>query len=246
MATYFISDLHLPMDTESAASRLFATFLEQQAEDIDALYILGDLVEVWMGDDMGRTQYASLMRQFRGLTKRGVMLYLMRGNHDFLMSKEMVEELGAELLDDVGVIELYGRKTLVCHGDTLCTLDVDYQNMRTQFRSALWQEHFLTQPAQSRAEFVGNLIERSAKAVGKKSTAEMDVVQSEVEALMSQHQADVLIHGHTHLPGVHDFSIKNQARQRVVLGAWQQEGEILRWDQAGFALRPVREYGAGT
>lgn len=242
MACYFISDLHLPADPDDALCRRFFHFLKHRAADMQALYILGDLVEAWMGDDLGEQAYGPLLQELSTLAARGCALYLMWGNHDFLLSRQWIHKLGAQWLDDVVAVDLYGRTAVLCHGDTLCTRDKGYQEMRVRFRTPVWQAHFLSRTPGERQAFVQQLVQTSAKAVGEKSGREMEVVQDAVEQLLTLHRADLLIHGHTHLPGVHEFLLRGVRCQRVVLGAWQQQGEILRYDTDGFVLRSI---GAG-
>ena len=241
MASYFISDLHLPMDSRTSLRAEFDDFLQRTSGDMEQLFILGDLVEAWMGDDLGERQYAPVVQALKNLVDRGTDLFFLRGNHDFLVTEEFMAGLGGALLDDVVVMDLFGRRTVLCHGDTLCTRDASYQEMRGMLRSPSWQEDFLRRSERERSDFVRELVARSERAVAEKAPDEMDVVPSEVRHLMSETGAELLIHGHTHKPAMHRIMLGERQAQRIVLGAWQQDGEVLRCDREGFRLISFRQ-----
>lgn len=226
MTTLFISDLHLTGERPEI-TKLFLQFLQQRASTADALYILGDLFEAWLGDDMILPDYQPVIDGIKQLVSNNVPVFIMHGNRDFLMSHEFEKYTGATLLPEAVVIDLYGTKTLLIHGDTLCTDDVEYQKFRTMVRNPAWQQEILAKTPQERLALAKKLRETSETEMAGKSAEIMDVNQDTVEQTMRQHQVNKLIHGHTHRPAIHDFSIDNQSYQRIVLGDWYEQGSVL-------------------
>ena len=224
--TLFISDLHLHSNRPDI-NQLFLQFLEQEASTADALYILGDLFEFWIGDDDIDGEYHEVIQALRQLTNTGVPVYFMRGNRDFLIGECFAEQTGCTLLDDPTVIELYGERVLLMHGDTLCTDDVEYQAFRDEVRTAAWQERVLAIGLEERVNYFQTLREASQKSIQEKPQAIMDVNQGAVEAAMSDAQVTTLIHGHTHRPDTHHFSLDGQPAKRIVLGDWYEHGSVL-------------------
>ena len=220
--TLFISDLHLD-PARPDVTRALAAFLANNKRLCDRLYILGDLFEAWIGDDDDApiaTQVAGLLRAF---TTEGPELYLMQGNRDFLLGATFCNAVGAQLLPDPTVIDLYGTPTLLLHGDSLCTDDEDYQAFRETARSAQWQSELLARSLPERRALAGQLREMSNLANSNKAEDIMDVNPQEVEQIMSAFGVSQLIHGHTHRPGRHDSA----AGCRWVLGDWGATGWTL-------------------
>ena len=221
MITRFISDLHLEESRPDITSA-FLSFLDEKAQAIDALYILGDFFEAWIGDDEKtplQNQVAEALRQVSGT---GTAVYLMHGNRDFLIGEDFCRRSGATLLPDPTVVDLYGTPTLLMHGDSLCTADVEYQKFRASMRNQQWQQMFLQRPLADRQLVARQLREISmAKNQGKEEFI-MDVTPEEVVREMEAHQVQRLIHGHTHRPAVHKLQANGQPARRIVLGDWAE------------------------
>ena len=235
MSTLFISDLHLSAERENI-TELFIKFLDQRASQADALYILGDLFEVWPGDDMIQPDYESSITRMKQLADNGLPLFVMQGNRDFLMAEKFAEVSGATLIEDPTTINLYGTPTLLMHGDTLCTDDVDYQKFRTMVRNPSWKEQFFSLDKEERLAMTTKYRNVSKLETAKKSMDIMDVNQEQVEACMSEHNVNQLIHGHTHRPAIHNFTLKDKAMKRIVLGDWYTNGSVLVCDKSGCQL----------
>jgi UDP-2,3-diacylglucosamine hydrolase len=234
----FISDLHLS-ESRPAANEAFISFIEGKARTADALYVLGDLFESWVGDDDLADPFNSLIAGFlHGLSKSGVKLRLMYGNRDFLFGERFCEATGAELLEDPAVLPLGGVRTLVMHGDTLCTADIDYQDWRRVARSAEWQSEFLSHPLAERRQMGRDLREKSSAAIGAKPMEIMDVTDSAVRDALRRHGVSRLIHGHTHRPGRHELEVDGRRCERWVLPDWYGRGGYL--EIAGGAPRLAR------
>ena len=193
----FISDLHLCASRPRIA-RLFFDFLATTACDADALYILGDFFEYWAGDDDIDDPFnRSIVDAVATLAATGVSVFLMHGNRDFLIGEKFCQASGVTLLQDPSAIDLNGARTLLMHGDTLCTDDIEYQNFRKQVRDPMWQQQFLAQPLAQRKAIIEALRRRSENAKQTKSMDIMDVTPSSVEAVLREHRYPRLIHGHT-------------------------------------------------
>ena len=226
-ATLFISDLHLS-DERPEITALFSHFLQTDAARAEALYILGDLFEVWLGDDAVLPAYRPVMEGIRALTDSGVPVYLMHGNRDFLIGEDFVRQTGCRLLPDPALIDLDGNRTLLMHGDTLCTDDVEYQRFRSQVRNPDTRREFLARPIDERIAVAKYYRRESRERSSRKAEEIMDVNQSAVMDVMREHGVYRLIHGHTHRPAVHSFTLDSHAAQRIVLGDWYEQGSILR------------------
>lgn len=225
MATLFISDLHLSQDRPEI-TQVLLRFLQGPARQAEALYILGDLFEVWLGDDMVLPDYQAAIAELNKLSQT-VPLYVMHGNRDFLMREEFEAMTGCQLLEEEVVIDLYGTPTLLMHGDTLCTDDLAYQQFRTMVRNPQWQTELLSKTPAERLELAQKLREISKTETQGKEAGIMDVNQSAVENAMQKHHVQQLIHGHTHRPAVHEFELAGQAAKRFVLADWYQAGSVL-------------------
>ena len=239
MSTLFISDLHLNGERENI-TELFINFLDQRASKADALYILGDLFEVWPGDDMIQPDYQSSISKMKQLTDNGLPLFIMQGNRDFLMAEKFSEVSGATLIEDPTIIDLYGTSTLLMHGDTLCTDDVDYQKFRVMVRDPRWQADFLSKPAEERLAITTKYREISKTKMAEKTMDIMDVNQHSVEEAMLKENIQQLIHGHTHRPAIHDFTVNEKKMKRIVLGDWYEQGSVLVCDEKGCQLESIQ------
>lgn len=225
--TLFVSDVHLDAARPNII-KLFNTFLLERAAHADALYILGDLFEYWIGDDAPYQQYQTTFTQLRQLTAQGLPIYFLHGNRDFLIAKQFAAMTGVTLLAEEQVIQVYQQKILIMHGDTLCTDDIEYQRFRKKTQSKLLRWIVLHLPVSSRQFIAERLRDTSRQAVGEKSAEIMDVNQDAVLEVMQRHQVTTLIHGHTHRPAIHEFTLSQQNCKRAVLGDWYQQGNTLR------------------
>ncbi|WP_166265648.1 UDP-2,3-diacylglucosamine diphosphatase [Marinobacter caseinilyticus] len=234
MTTLFISDLHLE-ESRPDITRAFMDFLSGKAQGAEHLYILGDFFEAWIGDDEHTPLQEQVAAALKALNDSGTAISLMHGNRDFLIGPDYCARFGATLLEDPTVIDLYGSPTLLMHGDSLCTADVEYQKFRTSMRNEQWQSMFLKRPLADRQLVARQLREISmAKNKGKEETI-MDVTPAEVVKVMEEHGVQRLIHGHTHRPAIHDLTANGQPAHRVVLGDW---GENVWWVEASAGQPP--------
>jgi UDP-2,3-diacylglucosamine hydrolase len=232
MHSVFVSDLHL-CPTRPAINKIFFDFLHGPAVQADSLYILGDLFEYWAGDDDDDPFNVSVLSALHELAGRGVSLYLMHGNRDFLIGGRFTAACHARLLPDPTLVNLYGTPTLLMHGDTLCTDDVKYQKFRAEVRDMEWQRKFLAQPLASRKQVIAGLRADSTKEKKLKTEAIMDVTVTAVEAELRNHGYPRLIHGHTHRPALHQHSVDGRSCARWVLADWYTSGSYLYCDAAG-------------
>jgi len=231
LSTLFISDLHLTEERPEANER-FIALLEDQGRAADALYILGDFFEYWIGDDdLDEPFNAVIAGLLKGLTGRGVPLYLMHGNRDFLIGEGFCAATGASLLPDPTVAEIGGVKTLLVHGDTLCTDDVEYQAWRRKARDPAFQAAFLAKSLAERRQTVSQMREKSRQVVQEKTAEIMDVNDDAVRQAMRSAGVRRLIHGHTHRPGRHELDIDGQRGERWVLPDWYGRGGYIQVDR---------------
>jgi UDP-2,3-diacylglucosamine hydrolase len=228
VTTLFISDLHLD-ETRPHIVELFTSFLAHDARGVDALYILGDLFESWIGDDDDSELAQRIAAATRALRDSGVPVYFMHGNRDFLLGAGYAEHAGITLLHDPTLIELDGERTLLMHGDTLCTDDVDYQKFRTLVRDPHWQRQFLAKSLAERRAFAAQARGESRKHTSAAKPEIMDVNPAAVEAVMREHGVRRLIHGHTHRPATHRLNLDDQNAERIVLGDWYEQSSVLTW-----------------
>ena len=236
MTTLFISDLHLD-DSRPDATELFGRFLRDEACKADALYLLGDLFEAWVGDDDTSEVGAFVAARLREVADAGVPVFFIRGNRDFLVGGEYAQRAGFRILPDPAVVVLHGKPALLMHGDLLCTDDVAYQQFRAQTRNPAWQAQFLSQPLEARLAFAAKARETSCSRQQEMKGEDRaqfesvtDVTPATVEATFARYGIDTLIHGHTHRPAIHDLEVAGRCCRRVVLGDWYEQGSVLRVD----------------
>jgi len=211
--------------------------MRTEAINADALYVLGDLFDFWIGDD-DKSEFANQIRaEFKRLTDSGVPCFFTKGNRDFLVGKRFAKQTGVELLGDETVIDLYGRKAVVLHGDTLCTEDTQYLAFRAKVNQPWLQWVFNRLPMSVKTPIVRKVQTDARDNKKSKSLMIMDVTQSEVERVMIDHQVDLMIHGHTHRPDMHTFSLNDQPMTRIVLGDWYEQGSILCFDANNYSLQ---------
>lgn len=238
MPTLFISDLHLDAQDPEAGEQ-FLGFLEARAASAQALYILGDLFEVWVGDDDDDPYRARICSALATLGTRGVPCYVMHGNRDFLLQQGFERRSGTHLLPDPVIIQLGGESVLLTHGDALCIADRPYQRLRATVRARSWQRRFLRLPLQLRRALAEQARAGSRRHTGRTSYQIMDADPGAVAAAMRACAVRVLIHGHTHRPGVHQFALDGRPAQRIVLGAWHERGSCLSWEAGEFSLEEL-------
>ena len=238
MTTLFISDLHLD-DRRPETTALLRTFLKQEATAADALYILGDLFEFWLGDDALSKCASEVAEALATLKKQGVPCFFMHGNRDFLLKENYAKQAGLTLLDEEHVIDLYGEQVLLMHGDSLCTDDVPYQQFRSLVRNPAWQQDFLARTPPERLQIALQARDASAEHKGSVDMQIMDVNQGQVTAAFRRHGVYRMIHGHTHRPATHDLEVDGNASQRIVLGDWYTQGSVLRVTAGNYQLSAI-------
>lgn len=245
MTTLFISDLHLDA-SRPAITDLFLAFLRSEVLAADALYILGDLFEAWIGDDTPSPAADAVAAALKEVSDAGVPVYFIRGNRDFLLGEQYAARAGMRILPDPSVIDLYGTPVLLQHGDLLCTDDLPYQQFRAQTRDPAFQAQFLAQPLAARIAFAqkardASQSRQSEMKQGDRAQFETvtDVAPAEVDATFVRFGVDTMIHGHTHRPAVHSLMAGDQARTRIVLGDWYEQGSVLRVTPEGMSLQAL-------
>jgi len=232
MSTLFISDLHLEPGRPEIGEQ-FLAFLAGPARDADALYILGDLFEAWIGDDDPNPYYSQMKVAISELADSGVPVYFMHGNRDFMIGDAFAVECGITLLDDPYPIELHGEKVLLSHGDVMCTDDVKYQQVRAMTRNPDWKDMMMAKSIEERIAFALQAREQSLAHNETMEEEIADVNQAAVEQTIREHAADILLHGHTHRPAVHPFHVDERPVHRIVLGDWYEQGSMVEWDEDG-------------
>ncbi|HEA52767.1 hypothetical protein LCGC14_1006440 [marine sediment metagenome] len=221
MTTLFISDLHLE-ESRPDITGAFLGFLKEKAPGAEQLFILGDFFEAWIGDDEHTPLQDQVAEALRALSESGTRIFLMHGNRDFLLGEDFCARAGATLLDDPTLIDLYGTPTLLMHGDSLCTADVEYQKFRANMRNPQTQKLILARPLKDRQQMARQLREMSTAKNRDKAENIMDVTPDEVLRVMAAHDVPQLIHGHTHRPAEHDVEVSGKTAKRIVLGDWDK------------------------
>jgi UDP-2,3-diacylglucosamine hydrolase len=238
MATLFISDLHLEANRPEIGEQ-FLDFLDEEAADAEALYILGDFFEYWVGDDDPDEYYASIKRSLRAFTDSGVPVYFMQGNRDFMIGEIFAGETGVTILPDPYPVDLYGKQVLLSHGDALCTDDTEYQQVRAMTRNPDWQAMMLAKPLEERIAIAKQARSQSQERNKTLSESIMDVNPDTVRQAISDYGVEILLHGHTHRPGIHCVEVDDRFAKRVVLGDWYDQGSVVRWDEDGVELSAI-------
>ncbi len=232
MTTLFISDLHIDASSPQITEQLIE-LLAAEARHAEALYILGDLFESWVGDDAADSHQIMAITALKSLTDHGVPCFVMHGNRDFLLGERFCAMSGARLLADPVIVTLYGEAVLVMHGDALCTDDRPYQRLRAAVRNGEWQRRFLALPKSARRALAGAARDGSRSHVSALDYSIADVNPQSVEAALRKAGTATLLHGHTHRPAIHRLSVDDRPCTRIVLGDWHARGCVLRWDPAG-------------
>ncbi|HEY6825133.1 MAG TPA: UDP-2,3-diacylglucosamine diphosphatase [Steroidobacteraceae bacterium] len=241
MARLFVSDVHLDAAAPQATEQ-FLSFLREQAAAAEALYILGDLFEAWVGDDDEEPGNEQVCRALHELTTGGVACFALHGNRDFLLGAGFCARSGCRVLSDPVIAQLDGERVLLTHGDALCTDDGPYQELRSIVRDRAWQQRFLALPRAHR-----ELLADEARAGSRRHTARtvpdiMDVNGAAVAAAFRAARVRRIVHGHTHRPGVHELEVDGAPAQRIVLGAWYEQGSFLHYEHGRYQLRTLPRY----
>lgn len=235
MATLLISDLHLTAERPEVLG-LFRRFVEERAAGAEAVYIIGDLFEAWLGDDLLLPGYDQALSLLRELTGRGVPVFVMHGNRDFLLGDGFERDTGCRLVPEGTQVELAGEPALLLHGDSLCTDDIAYQQLRQVLRNPAWAADFTSKPAEERIALARELREKSSEAASGKDYAIMDVNAEAVRAAFRETRVGRIIHGHTHRPAVHHLEVDGRRCERLVLGDWSNHAQIVECDADGCRL----------
>jgi len=236
VTTLFISDLHLD-PASPAITRQFLAFLDGEARSAEALYVLGDLFEVWLGDDDPDPAAREVVAAMRRLTDTGVRCYVMHGNRDFLIGRRFCEETGARMVEDGTIVQVDGERVLLMHGDVLCTDDTSYRRLRRIVRNPVVKWVFRRLSLARRRSLASRIREGSRMHVGNATPGIMDVNAQAVADTFRASGVETMIHGHTHRPAVHELVVDGEEVRRIVLGDWHAEGSVLAWSPAGFELR---------
>ena len=234
----FLSDVHLDASRPEITSQL-AGFLESLPSGTERLYIVGDLFEAWIGDDAPGPVGQRIIAVLRAVTDRGIEGFFTHGNRDFLVGEHFAEHTGFSLLPDEVVIDCYGTRVLLMHGDTLCTDDTDYQALRATLRNPDFQANLMTMSVPQRLELAQQLRSASASGMSSKSEDIMDANPLAVEEALRRNEVTTLLHGHTHRPCVHTIEVDNQPCRRIVLGDWFEQGSVVYWSDDGFELQSL-------
>ncbi|OGT69981.1 MAG: UDP-2,3-diacylglucosamine diphosphatase [Gammaproteobacteria bacterium RIFCSPLOWO2_02_FULL_57_10] len=237
----FISDLHLDSDN-SVITASFLNFLSTRAAGSESLYILGDLFEVWVGDDDHNHLTDTVATALSALAATGTRIYLMHGNRDFLLGPDYAARCGATLIQEPAIIDCHGHRVLLIHGDSLCTRDTEYMKFRKLVRSERWQNEFLEKSLVERHMIAQQARQQSKEHTGNKASDIMDVTHQEVLNLLHEKQVNTLVHGHTHRPAVHTIRLQEPINGRsealrIVLGSWDSKGWALEFTESGFDLK---------
>lgn len=236
--TLFISDLHVDASHAEIAGQLFS-FLRDEARSADALYILGDLFEAWVGDDDPDPVKRETVAALSETAAAGTACFFMRGNRDFLTGEHFGRASGCTILEDPTAVELYGDHVLLSHGDALCTDDTEYQAFRRMVRDPQWQAAFLSLDLDERRAQARSAREASRLRTSQLDEEIMDVNPHAVERMLKAAGLSTLVHGHTHRPAVHRLAVDGEPATRIVLGDWYTQGSVLRWDEKGFDLQSL-------
>jgi UDP-2,3-diacylglucosamine hydrolase len=232
-----ISDLHLEEERPDI-TRAFLHFLATRATQAEALYILGDFFEVWIGDDAMTPFQESIACALRALSERGVRIYLMHGNRDFMLGQSFCHKAGCKLLADPSVVQLCGEPVLLMHGDSLCTRDEGYMRLRRLLRNPLILFVLRNLPLATRRKLARKLRNESRTQTRMKASDIIDVTPELIPGVLAEHRVRTLIHGHTHRPATHDLEVDGQPAKRIVLGDWDRQGWALQVDENGYHQAP--------
>jgi UDP-2,3-diacylglucosamine hydrolase len=240
MSLFFISDLHLH-PSRPEITQAFYDFLSSTASQAEALYILGDFFEAWLGDDDDTPMYREVVQRLKrysgGQNGSPIPVYVMHGNRDFLLGDVFAKQADITLVKDPSVITYHGHSYLLMHGDSLCTKDNDYMALRAMTRTPEWQQQILSLSLKERREYANNLRQKSQDMTSLKAEDILDVTPEEVIYKMAEYDITTLIHGHTHRPNTHYLTINNTPAKRVVLGDWEEQGWYIKITESQLSLK---------
>lgn len=237
MTIAFISDLHLSAERPSSIS-LFTDFMDKSGCLLESLYILGDLFDYWIGDDASaKLGFAPVEKALKRATDSGTEIFFIAGNRDFLVGKDFATRTGVTLLEDMTVLELAGQRVMIAHGDRFCTDDTSYMQARQQFLDPGWQQAFLQRPVDERKSIALDLRAQSEDSKKHKPSEIMDVNADEIMRVVDEHDLDILIHGHTHRPYVHQLQNNGKQVRRYVLGEWTKDRSVMYGNQGKYYLK---------
>ncbi len=240
MPIFLIADVHLSTRRQERLDR-FSEFLEWLPNRGGRLYILGDLFDLWLGDDDLSPPHPQVLAALERLTTSGIQTFVMHGNHDFTLGSDFESRTGCRILPDPSIVKFYDTPVLLMHGDTLCTEDMEYQKYRNEFRAPESLRAFLALPLEQRREKADKIKKLSGEAVRNKPMEIMDVSMEEVKSVMRLHGVRHLVHGHTHRPGIHNPNLGGNPATRIVLGDWYTDDSVVRWDEDGYRLLSIAE-----
>ncbi|PWG64616.1 UDP-2,3-diacylglucosamine diphosphatase [Sediminicurvatus halobius] len=233
----FAADMHLDPD-RPAVTEAFLRFLASDAARAQALYLLGDLFEAWIGDDAVPPEHP-VLAALRRLTDSGVSLWLMHGNRDFLLGEGFEAATGGTLLPEPSLIRIDDEPVLIEHGDALCTDDGEYQRFRAIVRDPAWQSRFLALSVSERLAQARQARAQSSQHGQATADAIMDVNPGAVAERFREFGVRRLIHGHTHRPAVHESEVDGTPVTRIVLGDWFEQGSLLRVTDGEYRLETL-------
>tara|TARA_B100000900_G_scaffold372494_1_gene352447 strand:- start:1428 stop:2153 length:726 start_codon:yes stop_codon:yes gene_type:complete len=235
MTTVFLSDIHIS-DQHPEISKHLEEFLLEEGSKTDAIFVLGDLFEYWLGDDDPNPLFREIKQLLKRLSDKNISIFFIHGNRDFLIGESFAEETGCHILNDPHIIDLCDKRVLISHGDMFCTDDKEYQLFRNQTRDPAWKEFILSKSLSFREEFAKQARLESSKHISSNKNEIMDVNKDEILKMYEKYNVDIIIHGHTHRPAIHDVFFNGRNCQRIVLGDWYEQGSILKCDETGFDL----------
>jgi UDP-2,3-diacylglucosamine hydrolase len=234
----FVSDLHLDA-CRPAATGTFLRFLKGTAREARDLYVLGDLFESWTGDDDPNPLHQEVASAIAALSKSGTRCFFMAGNRDFVIGPDYLARCELTRLNDPTLICVAGQSVLVSHGDIYCTDDIGYQRYRRIVYNPLMRAAYDALPFAMRSRIVGSIRSNSQTSVDFKPPEIMDVNQNAIEEALRDFDVGILLHGHTHRPAIHEFTMNGHTAHRIVLGDWYKAGSVLRWDEMGPRLETL-------
>ena len=229
----FISDLHLDPN-ENKRTEAFLDLLSNDCIKYEALFILGDLFEYWVGDDDNSPLAIQVKKSLKKYANQGNKIYFIHGNRDFLIGSEFAKDSGVQIIKDQHIMEYSGKKIMLSHGDVFCTDDQEYQNLKSRIRSKKWVDNFLSQPLDKRIAIAEDMRSKSKDASSNKPENIMDTNNDSIDHCIKHNNLDLLIHGHTHRPEIKKLS---NGSMKVVLGSWEDEGWVFEYDYNHFDLK---------
>lgn len=235
---HFISDLHLTKDRPEITQG-FLAYLASLDNHVSDLYVLGDLFDVWVGDDDTTEPNLDIKAALQSIVKNGINTYFIAGNRDFLIGKDFFKQTGVVCLNDAHVVDLFGTPTLLMHGDLLCTDDIQYQQFRQLTHTQAWQDDMLSKPLTERLAIAQHYRDESLKNKAEKSMDIMDVNQQTVIDTMLEHGVSQLIHGHTHRPNIHSVRLNEKTAKRFILAEWDTCGSVLDFSANGYNIKTL-------